>query len=274
MVWGETMINQKNMMYQHPQKGATLIVVLFLLLIIMVVGTFAIKMGVTSLGISTNAQINQLLSQSADTPLNKYLNTANLNNLVSYTSAVGAALDETGPNREFIFCYRPTNSRAFGLNSDSSVISAKASGDDAQLVNSGVAGFCNIERDFGSARQAVVTQVAITIPKYKDETKKPGDGLVRGTDLSSGTGLPKKLVYQDTIRVTTTAFLPAYANTSLNTVQRNCLSSNKTYISDNLSEELTTKKTLKECLSDYNIPVVSQVQEFTLAAYIDQTEAP
>jgi len=92
--------------------------------------------------------------------------------------------------------------------------------------------------------------------------------------LSSGTGLPKKLVSQDTIRVTTTAFLPAYANTSLNTVQRNCLSSNKTYISDNLSEELTTKKTLKECLSDYNIPVVSQVQEFTLAAYIDQTEAP
>ena len=259
------MIWQFNGIRAQSQKGATLIVVLFLLLIIMVVGTFAIKMGITSLAISTNAQINQLLSQSADTPLNKYLNTADLSSL---------AIDEKGVNREFIFCYKPTSNRSFGLNSDTSVISAKENGDDARLVNSGVAGFCDLKRDFGSARQAVVTQVAITIPKYKDATKKPGDSLVRGTNLSDGTGLPKNLVSQDTIRVTTTAFLPAYANTSLDNVKDNCLSSKKVYISDNLSDELSTKKTLRECLTEYNIPVVSQVQEFTLAAYIDQTEAP
>ena len=274
MVWGEIMINQNNIMFKKNQKGATLMVVLFLLLIIMVVGTYAIKMGVTSLGISTNAQINQLLSQSADTPLNKYLNTADLSRLVSYTTAVGAAIDDKGVNKEFIFCYKPTNNRAFGLNADTSIITANETGDDARLVNSGVSGFCNIERDFGSARQAVVTQVAITIPKSRDATKSPGDNLVRGTNLSEGTGLPKNLVSQDTIRVTTTAFLPAYANTSLDNVQTNCLSSNKTYISDNLNEDLSTKKTLRECLSEYNIPVVSQVQEFTLAAFLKQTEAP
>lgn len=268
------MIRQFNGIRAQSQKGATLIVVLFLLLIIMVVGTFAIKMGITSLAISTNAQINQLLSQSADTPLNKYLNTADLSSLVSYSSAVGAAIDEKGVNREFIFCYKPTNNRSFGLNSDTSVISAKENGDDARLVNSGVAGFCDLKRDFGSARQAVVTQVAITIPKYKDATKKPGDSLVRGTNLSDGTGLPKNLVSQDTIRVTTTAFLPAYANTSLDNVKDNCLSSKKVYISDNLSDELSTKKTLRECLTEYNIPAVSQVQEFTLAAFLKQTEAP
>lgn len=256
------------------QRGATLIVVLFLLLIIMVIGTYAIKIGITSLGISTNAQVNQLLAQSADTPLNKYLNTSDLKTLVSYSTAVGAALDEKQPNREFIFCYKPTINRAFGLNIDTSVIEAKENGDDAKLVDSGISGFCNIKRDFGSARQAVVTQVAITIPKEKDETKKPGDNLVRGTNLALGSGLPEHLVSQQSIRVTTTSFLPAYANTDIDTVQSNCLSSNKTYISDNLSESLTSKKTLKECLSDYNIPVVSQVQEFVLASFLQQTVDP
>ena len=268
------MINNFNKVRLQSQRGATLIVVLFLLLIVMVVGTFAIKLGVNSLAISTNAQINQLISQSADTPINKYLNTADISNLISYSSTVGAAIDEKGINREFIFCYKPTNSRAFGLNSDTSVISANSVGDDAQLVNSGVVGFCDIKRDFGSARQAVVTQVAVTIPKSKDVTKKPGDNLVRGTNLSEGTGLPKNLVSQDTIRITTTAFLPSYANASLKDVQDKCLSSTKTYISDNLSEDLSSKKTLRECLSDYNIPVVSQVQEFTLATLLEQTEAP
>lgn len=268
------MINQLKGTRLHAQNGATLIVVLFLLLIIMVVGTFAIKMGINSLAVSTNAQINQLLSQSADTPLNKYLNTADISTLVSYSSAVGAAIDEKGTNREFIFCYKPTNSRAFGLNADASVITAKANGDDAELVNSGSAGFCDIERDYGSARQAVVTQVAITVPRTRDVTKKPGDNLVRGTNLSEGTGLPKNLVSQDTIRVTTTAFLPAYSSADLGDVQDNCLSSDAAYISDNLSEELSSKKTLKDCLSEYNIPVVSQVQEFTLATLLEQTEAP
>lgn len=270
------MIQAKYGLNHYYQKGATLIVVLFLLIIITLIGTYAIKISTTSLAISTNAQINQLLIQSADTPLNLYRNTSDLKKLVSYSTAVGAALDETEANREFIFCYKPTVNRAFGLNADTSVIKPKdGAAEAAELANgSGVTGFCDITRDFGSARQAVVTQVAVTIPKEKDDTRSPGDHLTRGTNIATGSGLPKNLVSRQTIRVTATAFLPSYANTSLPNVQTACLSSNGIYLSDNLNTELSSKKTLVECLNDFNIPAVTQVQEFTLGSYLEQTQAP
>lgn len=274
MGWGKIMTNQLYMPFNSKQNGSTLIVVLFLLLIIMVVGTYAIKSGITSLRISTNAQINQLLAQSADTPLNKYLNTADLNRLMSYSTAVGAAIDEKKPNREFIFCYKPTVNRIFGSILDTSVIMPNETGDAARLADSGISGFCNLSRDFGSARQAVVTQVAITIPRAVDITKEVGSHLARGTNLSAGSGLPKNLVSSQPIRVTTTAFLPAYANVPIADVQTACLSSNNVFISDNLSTELSNKKTLKDCLMEFNVPVVSQVQEFALASFLEQTVAP
>lgn len=273
MVWGKMMTDQVPLFSDSKQQGSTLIVVLFLLLIIMLIGTYAIKSGITSLGISTNAQITQLLSQSADTPLNKYLNTADLNRLMSYSSAVGAAVDEAKPEREFIFCYKPTVNRSFGSILDTSVITPNDM-NSARLVDSGVAGFCDLSRDFGSARQAVVTQVAITIPRSVDGTQPAGTNLVRGTNLSAGSGLPKNLVSNQPIRVTTTAFLPAYANASIATVQAACLSSNHVFISDNLSSELSNHKTLKDCLMEFNVPVISQVQEFALASFLEQTVAP
>ncbi|WP_374855066.1 PilX N-terminal domain-containing pilus assembly protein [Acinetobacter indicus] len=258
----------------HKEQGSTLVVVLFLLLIIMIVGTYAIKTGITSLRISTNAQINQLLTQAADTPLNKYLNTVDLTRLMSYSTAVGAAIDETAPNREFIFCYKPRVGRVFGSIVDTSVIAANETEDGARLVDSGINGLCDLTQDFGSARQAVVTQVAITIPRERDPTKQVGSHLVRGTNLSIGSGLPKNLISSQAIRVTTTAFLPAYANTTITNLQAACLSSNNVFISDNLSAEMSTKRTLKDCLMDFNVPVVSQVQEFNLASFLEQTVAP
>lgn len=274
MDWGKVMTKKEIKFFPHNEKGSTLLVVLFLLLIIMVVGTYAIKTGMYSLRISTNAQINELLTQSADTPLNKYLNTSDLNSLMSYSTAIGAAIDEKQPNREFIFCYKPTVNRIFGSILDTSVITAKDDSKGAKLVDSGTNGFCNIAQDFGSARQAVVTQVAITIPREKDDTKEAGSHLVRGTNLSSGSGLPKNLISKQSVRVTTTAFLPAYASISSADLQTNCLSSANAFISDNLSASMSNKTTLKDCLMSFNVPVVSQVQEFTLASFLEQTAAP
>ena len=48
------------------QNGATLIVVLVLLLAITVIGTLAIKNSVVGLSIATNSQAQQLLLQNAD----------------------------------------------------------------------------------------------------------------------------------------------------------------------------------------------------------------
>ncbi|MDR9778124.1 hypothetical protein RJJ65_36935, partial [Rhizobium hidalgonense] len=53
-------------MNYHNQKGATLIVVLVLLVVVTIVGTLAIRQGITNLAIATNSQAQSLLMQTAD----------------------------------------------------------------------------------------------------------------------------------------------------------------------------------------------------------------
>lgn len=50
----------------NKQRGATLIVVLFLLLAIIVLGTLAVRQSLVSLNIATNSQAQQLLLQNSD----------------------------------------------------------------------------------------------------------------------------------------------------------------------------------------------------------------
>jgi Tfp pilus assembly protein PilX len=56
----------KNVIGPYSQKGATLIVVLVMLILIMLVGTWAIRGSITSLNIATNAQAQALLTQNSD----------------------------------------------------------------------------------------------------------------------------------------------------------------------------------------------------------------
>ena len=70
------------------QKGVTLIATLFTLLIITIVGVLAIRVAMTSLNIATNAQVNQFLSQTADTPINQ-IYTSDLSTMVDLSGAVG-----------------------------------------------------------------------------------------------------------------------------------------------------------------------------------------
>ena len=95
------------------QQGATLIMVLFVLLLITIVGVLAIRVALTSLNIATNSQIGQLLLQTGDTPNNQILNTTNLSNILDFSGAVGAAIKEheTDPGKEYIFCYKPTSKK-------------------------------------------------------------------------------------------------------------------------------------------------------------------
>ena len=99
--------------FQRQQRGATLIVVLIMLLVITLVGVLAIRVAMTSLNIATNSQISQLLLQTGDTPTNLLLNRTSYKNLTSVMSVVGKAIDDQKDplkhGREYIFCYRPTS---------------------------------------------------------------------------------------------------------------------------------------------------------------------
>lgn len=261
----------------RQQAGATLIMVLMILLMVTIVGVLAIRVAITALNISTNSQIGQLLLQSSDTPLNQFTRT-DLSTVVNLSNVIGAALQESeaNPGAEYIFCYKPTSTQVYGATIYSSVIQA-GSGNAATLVEGGTRGFCNLTSDFGSSRQAVVTQVAVTIPTTNATGTAPGAYLGRGTNLSLGSGIPRNLVSQQRIRVTSTAILPAYASSTVDTVKNNCLGGNTATgirISDNSEPAMAGKQTLNDCVSSYSMPVNTQVQEFSLVTSLSQTAAP
>lgn len=264
------------------QKGATLIVVLMILLVITIVGVLGMRVAITSLNLSTNAQVGQLLTQSADTPLN-VLTTTDLSSIADLSGVVGMALEESKsfPGKEFVFCYRPTSNEKFGASLGVTVLVPPAKNADMKtkpkVDQGGKDGFCDLTKDFGSARKATVTQVAVKVPTDPLENLAPGALLARGTNLSTGTIMPKNLVEQQRIRVTTTSIMPWYANVSLEDIQKECLGVDATtpgYINDNSDSDVAGKYTVAQCLADHGIPVNSQTQEFNLQTMFVEKVAP
>lgn len=267
----------KTVRVASSQKGATLIVVLFMLILITLIGVFAIRTAITSLNIATNTQVGQFLSQTADTPLNQFY-TSDLSKMVDLSGAVGFALQDSKlePGNEYVFCYRPTSSVKFGASQNVATLRIPTSKIAKPTVASGGAtAFCDLTKDFGSNREAVVTQVAVKIPTDALSDLDPGALLGEGTNVSAGTILPKNVVEQQRVRVTTTSILPAFAK-DIKAAQA-CIgvdASNPGYISDNTDIEMKDFKTIANCLVDLGVPVNSQTQEFNLQTLFTQTEKP
>jgi hypothetical protein len=270
---------------QGQQRGATLIVVLIILLVITIVGVLAIRVAMTSLNIATNSQIGQLLLQTGDTPTNILLNRSNYKNLTSITSVVGKAInDQKDPlkhGREYVFCYRPTSALQVNSILDMTVLippSATAADNTKATVDtteSNRSGFCDLESDFGSSREAVVTQVAVKYISEADPDAAPGADLDRGTDASKDSNVQQGKV-EGRVRITATAILPNYSSANLATVQAACIGNSSAvgYINDNTDTGLRTKKTMADCLTEYGIPVNTQIQEIDLKTRFVQVTAP
>lgn len=265
------------------ERGATLIVVMMILVVMTIIGVLGIKVALTSLNISTNSQINQLLGQTADTPLNSFAN-IDLSSISDLSGVIGMAVEESrnSPGKEFVFCYRPMSDEKFGASLGVTVLIPPEKNQPAKtkptVDQGGSEGFCNLTSDFGSARRAVVTQVAVKIPTDALSNElSPGALLGRGTNLSAGTIMPKTLLEQQRIRVTTTSMMPFYGNANIEDVQQECLGvdgGRPGYISDNLDSDVVGKYSLAHCLADHGIPVNSQTQEFNLQTVFVEKEAP
>ncbi|ENV89631.1 hypothetical protein P7L54_01980 [Acinetobacter bereziniae] len=262
------------------QKGATLIVVLIMLLLVTILGVWGIRTAMTSLNIATNSQVGQLLSQTGDTPSNYFLNTSDYNDLTRITTAVGQAitLHKERPGREVIFCYKPTSKEIIDTAFDTTVLvpPQQSANDDTKAtidsVYSNRGGFCDLTKDFGSSREAVVTQVAV---KIISEPGAIGADLERGTNQAEGATETKDKV-DAKVRVTTTAIMPSFAHSNISDIQNDCIGSAGTvgYINDNLGTELQGKKTVADCLTNYGVPISTQVQEFEMRSRDIQIEAP
>ena len=103
----------------------------------------------------------------------------------------------------------------------------------------------------------------------------PGSDLDRGTDASGGSSVQQGKV-DGRVRVTATAILPNYSSADLADVQRECIGNGSAagYINDNADAGLRTKKTMADCLTEYGIPVNTQIQEIDLKTRYVQVTAP
>lgn len=252
----------------NRQKGSTIIVVLLMLLMLTIVGVLAIRTAMTTLNIATNAQIGQLSSQTADTPINQVF----IDDVIKQTnlsSVIGKALKDydVEPGKEYVFCYKPKGAIKFGSVMSMAVQKLKSDG-GVTLVEGDVKNYCDLSEDFGSARKALVTQVAIKIPT--DAVGLPPLALLtRGTNVSGGQTIPEGLTEQKRIRITTTAVIPAFAKDV--DIAQKCM---KEHINDDSDAETKGKKTVAQCLVNLGVPVNSQMQEFNLQTFLKMDNAP
>lgn len=205
------------------QRGATIIVVMMILVVITVLGIAAIRMGLTSLSIATNSQVNALLFQSADNGLISFEQRVLANPTAAALpgGAIGPALNS--PGIDIPFCVTKANRMRAGN---------CAAGTAA---------------DFTSARDAVVNQVAVFVPAAADGS--PMKSIPLGTDPD------RAGIFAYRVTVHSTSVLPVFGSASDPAIN-NCL----TRPSDDT--DAPAVETVTDCLAAAGAVYTTVMQEY------------
>jgi hypothetical protein len=234
----------------NNQKGATLIVVLILLVALTVIGTLAVRQSIVALSIATNGQAQQLLTQNSDAAI---FNIEDPDAYEDYAQEKGlfGFLQGQRVGKELVFCYRGSSTRFFNI-AQSSIIFNE--GNTVINNSEGTAGYCRVggtNNFFTSNRRAVLTQVSLVSRAIDDETDnvKPFQYSVRGQDNAFAKG-------SDPVRIIVNAIslMPALS-TATDAEINACLS-------NHLSTTAVGGQTVTTCLTGLNVPFVTHVSEY------------
>lgn len=262
-------------MNKFKQMGSTLIVVLILLVIISVIGLYAIRQSLFSLKLATNAQVQTMLMQTSDVALShleRNFNESEANNHNMALTPVGQVLLGGNEGKELQFCFKPTevsgtavkNNFFFNL-SDFRIIE-RASATTKKAKSTAEAGnynaFCDPATMFSISRKALVTQVAVINPEDPAAELNRFDLTTQETDLKDAQNTETRRV-----RVIVTTLAPALSSASLTDISA-CL---KEHLMDDLSlrnredglsPDQVKVETVQDCLSQLGVPVNSQFAEY------------
>ena len=246
------------------QQGATLIVILVLLLVITIIGTMAIRQSMVALKIATNGQAQQLLLQNADSAYFNIEEEGNLTRSFLSSGMFGAIDGAENKDKELVFCYLGEEPDFFEI-SRSSIIEWRP-GQSRPTNNSvGTSGYCSTANSsfnfFTSGRRAVITQVAV---KYSTlSSQDPFYGMQIGTDEEGSKFQKSKLV-----KVFTVSLMPTLTNVSSTQIDT-CLNSRMNEVTipsgTSVPENSLFNKSVTECLTDLNVPFTSHVTEYVIA---------
>lgn len=258
-------------MMKTKQQGATLIVVLILLVIITVIGTLAIRSSLTALNIATNSQAQQLLVQNSDSAIFNVENPALLIRNTAYDGLFGQVKTDANKGKELVFCYRGVSSSFYDYSQASFM--KWISGTAPSNSELGLDGYCKIDdaNFFTSGRRAVMTQVAVKVNTSTDSQSVGLDQafqhMQQGTDVDSA-----KIDKSEKILVTATSIVPALSSAT-DTDINNCFSKhmNQVVIPSGVMPASGMGKSVAECLQGIGVPVNTQVTEYNLTQAFNRT---
>lgn len=244
---------QRKIYSRKSQTGAVLIVILVMLVLLTIAGTWAIRASLTSLNISTNAQAQSLLMQNSDSVFftleNTTSNTLKFANMRIGDGMLAYIMRPENKNKELVFCLRGTVTDNFAGSRFGSVI--YWIGTSIENSDLGRNGYCKTSRalDFISKRAAVMTQVSVrAAPGDKD-----WEHMISGDDKETS----KRQDMQKAI-ITATSILPNLSD-SLEQKINECMSNYTSFY-----DEVAKQETVTDCLAKNNVPYSTQQMEYTL----------
>lgn len=254
---------------KKQQTGATLIVVLILLLVITVIGTMAIRGSLTTLNIATNSQAQQLLVQNSDAAIFNVENPSLIERNTAYDGLFGLVKTDVNKGKELVFCYKGTATDFYNFSRASFM--QWVSGTAPNNSELGIDGYCKMDSSnnfFTSGRKAVMTQVSIKVnTDASSNLDRAFEHMQRGTDAESA-----KIDKSEKILVTATSIVPSMS-TANDTDINNCFSThmNQVVIPSSVTPATGMNKSVSQCLQDLGVPVNTQVTEYNLTQAFDRT---
>ena len=243
----------KQVNFASAQKGSVLIVVLIMLVLLTVAGTWAIRSSMTNLNVATNSQAQSLLLQTSDSVFfaleNATDNALRFANMRLGDGMLAYAMRPENKNKELVMCIRGAQNNHFSGSRYGSIV--YWSGTTIKNTDLGTRGFCKVDRgsDFISARDAVLTQISVRAAKSASDWEH----MYEGQDKDSA----KKQEVQKVV-ITATSIIPNLSTASSENIS-NCL---KNYTS--FYDEVADQNTVTDCLAENSVPYSTQDMEYTL----------
>ena len=223
------------------QKGATLITVLVILVIVTLLGTIAVKMGIVGLKIATNSQVNALLLENSDSALFNIENPDEVERQLALDGMFAYFNSAANADDELVFCYRAAQNAFYDF-SKASAIAA-----DGTTTKIGVDGFCKANQ-FAMGRSAVLSQVYLT---KSSTASAPFSSVPKATSI----GQSNVPATTNNIGATVISVLPSFSDASPTQIEE-CFKKP--------SNKYGSLQTVGECFEGLNIPYNMQHSDYVV----------
>ncbi len=230
------------------QQGASLIMVLLVIVMVALIGTYALKKSSTDLTISTSAQVRTLSFQSSDLGVAKFEKVIGRGGKLENTDGpIGLIHYSSYPEEvELAFCIDDRKKDFFNVNRVSKRL--RYSGGHE---NSFDRGYCDPSSAFVSKRGASADQLwfrklgrnELTTEAFGDEYVLTVDPV--GENVSTAVNKSKAQYY----RLTSVAFVPAFSDADSSNIE-DCM------------KESSTASGVDNCLKELGVPYSSQEQNY------------